>query len=116
DQVGDVKRQNGKFIRPRPVRLGGSASVHGPINQQGAANDVLCGNEAPVARVVTVVAVVPEHEVGAFGDNQFVVFHQLLQAQKPFGRDLVAIKAAIGEVVPESVAQRPVEDGVVVVL
>src|SRR5579863_3774447 len=57
---------------------------HRPINQQRPPDNVFSRNEAPVAAVVAVVSIIPEHEIIPFGNDQFAVFYQFLHLQPPF--------------------------------
>src|SRR5271166_4652854 len=116
DQAGYVVGQTRKSIRRQLTGDGGSSPVHRPINQQRTANDILRRHEAPVTRVVAVIAVIAEDEERPFGDNQLAILEKLLCLEKPPGRDLVAVETAVGEIVPELVALGPVEGGVIIVL
>src|SRR5882672_7953836 len=51
---------------PRPMAL----RVPGPVDQEGLAADLVAVNEAPVAAVLGIVAVVAHDEVGARGDHE----------------------------------------------
>src|SRR5215472_6703005 len=65
-----------------------SALAEGEVDEQRAAYDVLGGDEAPVAGVFTVVAVVAEDEVVVVGDDEFAVVDELAHADPPAGVDL----------------------------
>src|SRR5208283_1425848 len=83
DQVGYIVRQTRKSIRRRSTSDGDSAPIHRPVNQQRTANNILGRNEAPIARVVAVVAIVAEDKKRAFGDNKLVAIHKPPRLQKP---------------------------------
>src|ERR1022692_2799360 len=48
-------------------------TAHRPIDQQGTPNDVFPGNEAPVAAIEALIAIITEHEIMPFGNYQFAV-------------------------------------------
>src|SRR5271166_1990577 len=73
-------------------------------------------NQSPIAGIVAVVAIVTEHEVRAFGDDELAVVYQLLGLQEPLGSDLLGEESAIGEVVAKLVALSPIKSRVIVVL
>src|SRR5271165_1886407 len=79
DQGGHIVRQTRKSIRRQFTGDVWSSTVHREVNQQRPADNVLGGNKTPVARVVTVVAVVAENKKRVFGDNQLVILQQLLR-------------------------------------
>ena len=59
--------------------------AHRPVNQQWPTDDVVGRNQPPVAGIVTVVAIVAENEVGAFGDDELAVVNQFLCLDEPLG-------------------------------
>ena len=90
--------------------------VHRPVNQQRAADDVVGGNQSPIARIVAVIAVVAQDEVRTLRDDQLAVFHQFLGLDEPLGCDLVRKESAVGKVVAELVTLSPVERCIFIVL
>ena len=70
------------------------------------------GNEAPVAAVFAVVAVVAQDEVVAGGDDEFAVVDERAHADPPVGVDLGVGALEAGEVVAEVVGRAGAVDGV----
>src|ERR1700682_2292488 len=63
--------------------------VEGPVNEHGAAYDVLAGDEAPVAAVEALGAVVAHGEDLAGGDDEVAVFDVAGKLVGPGGGDSV---------------------------
>jgi hypothetical protein len=86
--------------------------LEGEVDDEGLADDGLAWDEAPVAAVFAVVAVVAEDEVVANGDDELVVFDQRAHANPPVGVDLGIGGLEAGEVVAEVVGRAGAVDGV----
>src|SRR5260370_5996564 len=72
-----------------------------PIDEHGAADDVLARNEAPVAAVQALRAVVAHREYLAWGDDQVVSLNVIRQIVLPARGDaVVGVGWDAGEVVP----------------
>ncbi len=90
----------------------GLLRLEGEVDDEGFADDGFAGDEAPVAAVFAVVAVVAEDEVVAGGDDELVVFDEGAHADPPAGVDLGIGGLEAGEVVAEVVGRAGAVDGV----
>ena len=82
------------------------------VDEHRLADDGVPGDEAPVAAVFAVVAVVAEDEVVAGGDDELVVFDEPAHANPPVRVDLGVGALEAGEVVAEVVGRAGAIDGV----
>jgi hypothetical protein len=82
------------------------------VNEQRLADDGFAGDEAPIAAVLAVVAVVAEDEVVAGRDDELVVFDKEAHADPPVGVDLGVGALEAGEVVAEVVGRAGAVDGI----
>ncbi len=94
------------------VGVVGFVLLQGEVDEQRFADDGFAGDEAPVAAVFAVVAVVAEDEVVAGGDDELVVFDEGAHADPPVGVDLGVGALEAGEVVAEVVGRAGAVDGV----
>lgn len=94
------------------VGVVGFVGLKGEVDEQGFAYDGFAGDEAPVAAVFAVVAVVAEDKVVADGDDELVVFDEGAHADPPVGVDLWVGTLETGEVVAEVVWWAGAVDGV----
>lgn len=86
--------------------------LEGEVDEQRFAYDGFAGNEAPVAAVLAVVAVVAHDEVVADGDDEFAVIDERTHADPPARVDLGVGALQTGEVVAEVVRWARAIDGV----
>ncbi len=92
--------------------LVGFVGLEGEVDDEGFADDGFAGNEAPIAAVFAVVAIVAEDEVVAGGDDELVVFDEGAHADPPVGVYLGVGGLEAGEVVAEVVGRAGAVDGV----
>src|SRR5258705_6940408 len=90
----------------------GVVLLEGEVDEHGFADDGFAGNEAPVAAVFAVVAVVSHDEVVADGDDELAVVDERAHADPPAGVDLGVGALEAGEVVAEVVGWAGAVDGV----
>src|SRR5207237_10716884 len=90
----------------------GVVLLKGEVNEHGFADDGFAGNEAPVAAVFAVVAVVSHDEVVAGGNDEFSIVDEGPHADPPVGVDLGVGALEAGEVVAEVVGRAGAVDGV----
>jgi hypothetical protein len=88
------------------------ALPQGKVDQQRATDDVFAGNEAPVAAVFAVVAVIAEDEVVSGWDDEISVVDELAHANPPAGVDGWVGVLEPGKVVAKVIGHRPAVDGV----
>ena len=93
-------------------RVVGLVLLEGEVDEQGFADDGFARDEAPVAAVFAVVAVVAQDEVVAGGDDEFAVVDEAAHADPPVGVDLGVGALEAGEVVAEVVGRAGAVDGV----
>src|ERR1700730_2509034 len=86
--------------------------LEGEVDEHGFADDGFARNEAPVAAVFAVVAVVAHDEVVADGDDEFAVVDERAHADPPAGVDLGIGALEAREVVAEVVGRAGAIDGV----
>ena len=94
------------------VSVVGFMLLEGEVDEQRFADDGFAWDEAPVAAVFAVVAIVAEDEVVAGGDDELVVFDEGAHADPPVGVDLGVGALEAGEVVAEVVGRAGAIDGV----
>lgn len=82
------------------------------VDDEGFADDGFARDEAPVAAVFAVVAVVAEDEVVARRNDELVVLDEGAHADPPVGVDLGVGALEAGEVVAEAVGWAGAVDGV----
>ncbi len=82
------------------------------VDEKRLADDGVVGDEAPVAAVLTVVAVVAEDEVVAGGDDELAVVDEVAHFDPPEGVDVGVGALEAGEVVAEVVGWAGAVDGV----
>jgi len=83
----------------------GLLRLEGEVDDEGLADDGFARDEAPVATVFAVVAVVAEDEVVTGGDDEIIVFDEGAHADPPAGVDLGIGGLEAGEVVAEVVGR-----------
>ncbi len=86
--------------------------LEGKVDEQRLADDGLARDEAPVAAVFAVVAVVSKNEVIAGGNDEFVVFDQRAHTDPPMGVYFGVSALEAGEVIAEVVRRAGAVDGV----
>ncbi len=86
--------------------------LQGEVDDEGFADDGFARDEAPVAAVLAVVAIVAHDEVVAGGDDELAVVDEGAHADPPVGVDLGVGGLEAGEVVAEVVGRAGAVDGV----
>jgi hypothetical protein len=82
------------------------------VDDEGFADDGLAGDEAPIAAVFAVVAVVAEDEIVAGGDDELAVVDEGAHLDPPDGVDVGVGALEAGEVVAKVVGRAGAVDGV----
>jgi hypothetical protein len=82
------------------------------IDEEGLADDGVAGDEAPVAAVLAVVAVIAEDEIVVGGDDELAVVDQIAHLDPPDGVDVGIGVLEAREVVAEVVGLAGAIDGV----
>ena len=113
-EVAQGVKHAGEGSAESAVGVVGGGGADGPVDDHGAAHDGVAIDEAPVAAVEAVVAVVAEGEVVVRRDDQFGADDVVENVVGPFGADAEAEELTVGgrEIVAEGIFEGGVVDDV----
>ena len=75
--------QTVKYARGITRSIIAGSRLHGPINQNGPANDGIAPNKTPIAAVPAAVAIIAHREIFVIGNDQFPVLHMIEDLHAP---------------------------------
>ena len=87
-------------------------AAEGEVDDEGSADDILHRNEAPVAAVAAVVAIISEHEIAALGNDQLAIANFLAHLHPPMRIDAGIGVEGRGKLIAECIAVHVFKDGV----
>src|SRR5581483_10547816 len=100
EEVDGLVKDPGHSVGQRSLVLLRIGGFEGPVDEEGAADDVGARNEAPVTAVEADSAVIAHSEIEAGGNDEILSLNKSRQSLSPFGGDVAAhLRGDGGEVV-----------------